>query len=56
MDTLERRLLLRGLRMDFETVYEFPSLEEPTLLGYLFLRLYRTSNWMDATIQKGNIG
>jgi hypothetical protein len=54
MNALERKIFLRGLRMDFGVVYNFPNLENPFTIGKYLLPAYR-KGFLDEGIMKGGL-
>lgn len=54
MSSLERRVFLAGLKLDFSQVYRFPDLCEPLLLGRYLLPLLRSGE-LDLAVAKGGI-
>lgn len=60
MDSLERRIFLTGLRLDFSTVANWeswgfpPPRQDPVTLGHCLVPAYRNGE-LDAAVMKGGI-
>lgn len=54
MDTLERRIFLCGLRIDFNIVDMFPNMVYPMVVGHYLLPMYRMGG-LDKAVASGGI-